>query len=316
VEISCGFAPGPHAVEHAVLAERLGYARAWFYDSPALYGDVWVALARVAERTRRIGLGTAVLIPNLRHPMTQAAAIATVEQLAPGRLTVAFGTGFTGRLAMGRPPLTWAYMRRYLKQVRGLLAGETVEVEGAQARMIHPDGYVASRPVRVPILVGAIGPKGLAVARELGDGVVCVFNPQPGFARCAVLVWGTVLADGEGPSSERVIDAAGPGIAALYHSELAAALPGGTEYQAMMAGEPAETRHLTMHERHFVGVNERDRPFVAQGLASPFSLTGTREQVRERLGQLDQGGATEVLFHAAGPDIERELRAFADAAGI
>jgi 5,10-methylenetetrahydromethanopterin reductase len=71
-----------------------------------------------------------------------------------------------------------------------------------------------------------------------------------------------------------------------------------------------------MHERHFVGVNERDRPFVAQGLASPFSLTGTREQVRERLGQLDQGGATEVLFHAAGPDIERELRAFADAAGI
>jgi 5,10-methylenetetrahydromethanopterin reductase len=54
VHVSCAFPPGPEVVEHAVLAESLGYERAWLYDSPALYPDVWVTLARVAERTERI----------------------------------------------------------------------------------------------------------------------------------------------------------------------------------------------------------------------------------------------------------------------
>ncbi len=148
MQISCAFPPSSDAVDHAVLAETLGYERAWFYDSPALYGDVWVTLARVAERTSRIGLGPAVLIPSLRHPMTQAAAIATVEQLAPGRVAVALGTGFTGRVTMGQSPLTWAYMERYIRQLRALLAGETVEIDGAMAKMIPPPGLTEQRRFR------------------------------------------------------------------------------------------------------------------------------------------------------------------------
>jgi 5,10-methylenetetrahydromethanopterin reductase len=315
MDISCAFAPGPDTVEHTVLAEQLGYRRAWFYDSPALYGDVWVTIARAAERTSRIGLGTAVLIPNLRHPMTQAAAIATIEQIAPGRLAVGLGTGFTGRLAMGQKPLTWAYMRRYLRQLRSLLAGETVTIEGTQAKMIHPDGYAPPRPLRTPVLVGANGPKGLEVARELGDGIVCVLGPQPGFDWCAVLVFGTVLDEGEDATSQRIVDAAGPGLAALYHSQLAAALPRGGEYIEMLHQLPAETRHLTMHERHFVAVNERDRPFLTPEVVAQSSVTGTADEVRARLDLMAQGGATEVMYHAAGPDIARELRAFAAAAG-
>jgi hypothetical protein len=40
-------------------------------------------------------------------------------------------------MAMGQRPLTWAYTRRYVEQVRGLLRGETVEIEGAATRMLH-----------------------------------------------------------------------------------------------------------------------------------------------------------------------------------
>ena len=111
MEISCAFPPGPHVVDHIVEAERLGYERAWLFDSPALYGDIWVIAALAAQRTSRIALGPAVLVPNLRHPLTQASAIATLEQLAPGRVVVAIGTGFTGRMAMGQKPLTWACTR-------------------------------------------------------------------------------------------------------------------------------------------------------------------------------------------------------------
>ena len=48
-QISCAFPPGPHVVDHVVEAERLGYERAWFFDSPALYGDIWVIAALAAQ---------------------------------------------------------------------------------------------------------------------------------------------------------------------------------------------------------------------------------------------------------------------------
>jgi len=86
IELSCAFATSPASHEHARIAEALGYRRAFFFDSPALYPDVWVQWCRAAERTERIGLGLGVLIPSLRHPMTNAAAIATLAGLAVQRL--------------------------------------------------------------------------------------------------------------------------------------------------------------------------------------------------------------------------------------
>jgi alkanesulfonate monooxygenase SsuD/methylene tetrahydromethanopterin reductase-like flavin-dependent oxidoreductase (luciferase family) len=93
VRVSCSLPPGPEAPDHVALAEVLGYERAWFYDSPALYGDVWIAMARALDRTERIGVGTAVLVPSLRHVVTTAAAIGSLEAQAPGRLAVAIGAG-------------------------------------------------------------------------------------------------------------------------------------------------------------------------------------------------------------------------------
>ena len=74
-KISLGFAPGPLALEAAKLAEQLGYHRLWLYDSAAIWEDVWIHMGRIADRTERLGLGTAVLVPNLRHVMTTASAV-------------------------------------------------------------------------------------------------------------------------------------------------------------------------------------------------------------------------------------------------
>src|SRR6478672_12808489 len=101
MEISCGFAPSSSAPDLVAAAEQFGYGRAWMYDSPALYSDVWVTLSRAADRTSRIGLGPGVLVPSLRHVMTTAAAIAGLEAIAPGRTVVGIGSGFTGRMTLG-----------------------------------------------------------------------------------------------------------------------------------------------------------------------------------------------------------------------
>ena len=167
MKVSCAFPTTMSSPDEVKLAEEIGYERAWLYDTPQQSPDVWMSLALAAERTSRIGLGPGVLVPSLRHPMTNAAATATLAGLAPGRVAVAFGTGFTGRRAMGYRALSWAFMSAYLSAYSGLLRGEVVEWEGARMQMLHPDGSGPARPIDVPILIGALGPKGRSEAEQL-----------------------------------------------------------------------------------------------------------------------------------------------------
>src|SRR4249919_2261456 len=125
MQISCAFPTTLDSPDHIRIAEDLGYERAWLYDTPQQSPDVWMILALAADRTERIGLGPGVLVPTLRHPMVNAAATAALEAMAPVRVAVAFGTGFTGRRAMGYGSISWAYMERYIDAYQGLLRGET-----------------------------------------------------------------------------------------------------------------------------------------------------------------------------------------------
>ena len=97
MKLGLALPPGEHVVDYARIARETGYESLWLYDSAALYEDVWVHLALVAQAVPELDIGTGVMVPNLRHPMTTASAIATVERLAPGRLTEGVGTGFTAR---------------------------------------------------------------------------------------------------------------------------------------------------------------------------------------------------------------------------
>ena len=82
--------PGPRTVEYAVLAEELGFRAVWCPEIPAFGHDIWVTLGRIAEETKRLKFGPSVLIPSYRHPIAQAAAIATLE--AGGATGIIFGT--------------------------------------------------------------------------------------------------------------------------------------------------------------------------------------------------------------------------------
>jgi 5,10-methylenetetrahydromethanopterin reductase len=329
MDISCAFATSSYTPAHVQVAETLGYRRAWLYDSPALYPDVWMVLSRCAERTSRIGLGPGVLVPSLRHPMVNAAAIADLVDQAPGRVAVAVGSGFTGRFTLGKRPMPWRQVAEYVRCLKALLAGETAEWEGAKVRMLHLPGFGAKRPINVPILIGADGPKGLAVAAELGDGVFSAAVPQPDAVKAAdwraLLTFGTVLDEGEQLSSARVLDAAAPAAVVMYHAAyerggaaVVDALPGGRGWREAVESYPETERHLAIHEGHLVKANPRDEPHAADliPLASAAALVGTAQQVSERVAGLGALGVTELVYQPAGSDIERELRAFASAVGL
>jgi 5,10-methylenetetrahydromethanopterin reductase len=320
---SCAFTPSSDTPEHIALAERLGYRRAWCYDSPALYCDVWMTLARAAERTSSIGLGPGVLVPNLRHPMTNAAALATLVGLAPGRVVAAVGSGFTATGALGQPPVPWAEVLTYAHALRGLVQGEEVSWGGSAVRMLHPEGFVPRRPLRVPFVLAASGPKGIAAATAFGGGVF--LGPRPvataGFDPTVALLTGTVLDPAEDVGGERVVRAAGHSVAVLLHAlyeryetmpDALSRVPGGLAWKDTIDALPAPTRHLALHELHHVGVNERDRPFMTPELLSRAAFSGGR--LRERLAGFAKLGVTEVAYQPAGPDIPRELASFLAAA--
>jgi 5,10-methylenetetrahydromethanopterin reductase len=320
VDISCAFATSPDTPEHIRIAEALGYRRAWAYDTPAICTDVWVALALAAERTTEIGLGPAVLVPSLRHPMTNATAIATLCDLAPGRVAVAIGSGFTGRYTLGQRPLRWADVDAYVRVVAGLLRGETVEWEGAPIRMLHLDGFGPARPLEVPFLIGAAGPKGTAVAEALADGIFAAGMPNPSTLPWhAILLFGTVLQEGEDARTPRVLDAAGPGMVVAYHgmyegggAAAVSGFPGGTAWVEAIEAIPARERHLATHEGHLMRLTDRDRAALVDGadLLPKFTLTGTPDDLRGRVDALAEGGVTEVVYQPTGDDIAGELERF------
>ena len=146
MDISCAFPANSAAVEAAVLAEELA-RRVWSTLARALPRRLG-ALARIAERTERIGLGPGVLVPHLRHPMTQAAAIARRRAGADGwRWRWA---RVTGRLAMGQPMLSRKQFEGGVRQVMALLQGEVVEVDGAATQMLHSEGLRRRGPSTCP----------------------------------------------------------------------------------------------------------------------------------------------------------------------
>jgi len=319
LKLSCAFATSAQSHDHARIAEELGYAHAWFYDSPALYPDVWVQLCRAAERTSRIGLGPGVLVPSLRHPMVNAAAIATLVSIAGAhRVAIAIGSGFTGRLTMGQRPLKWSYVTKYVRVLRALLRGEEVEWENRVMRMLHPEGYGAPRPINVPFVIAAAGPKGVAAAHDLGAGVFGALMPVPGFASSIVLTFGTVLDEGEDAGAPRVLAAAGHGASVAFHfafeNRLLGNIPNGEEWAAAYNAVPERVRHLALHDQHLITINDRDRPFVTGKVLVQNGLAMSRAAWRDRLATIEAQGATEIAYQPAGPDIARELEAFASAA--
>ncbi len=319
MKLSLGIPPGPQALALAQRAEQLGYDRVWLYDSAAIYEDVWIHLARIAEGTQRVGLGTAVLVPNLRHVMTTASAIATIDRLAPGRLCCAFGTGYTARMVLGQRPLPWKATREYFEGLRALLRGEVVRVDGQPCQMIHRPELAKARPIEVPLLLSAFGPKGLAIAHEIADGWVGASAPPEPFDWAVHTVNGTVLAPGESPNAPRIIDAVGAWQAGVYHfmweqnPDLLAGFPGGPAWLEQIASErPEDERHLAVHSGHCTHPSDADRiGLAAFGDDIPWhGWVGEADTVLASAKESEAAGTTEVLYTPAGDDLIGQAETF------
>ena len=145
-------------------AETLGWDAAFQPDSQLRRRDTYVFLAAAARATERITLGTLLANPVNRHPSVTASSIATIDELAPGRVLLGWGVGDTAVRLAGLRPARVKELEAATRLMRALLDGEAVEV-GAErpARLPH------ARPV--PIWIAAGGPRTLRMAGGVADGV-------------------------------------------------------------------------------------------------------------------------------------------------
>jgi len=160
--------------------EAAGFDGAGILDSQLLSRDTFVVLAQAATSTSRLTLFPAVTNPLTRHASVLAGAIQSVEELAPGRVKLVMGTGYTSASTIGRRAATLAEMRECLRTVRALLRGDSVDFGGTPGRLT----FAARRPI--PLIMAASGPKAIELAGEIADGVLLLVGFNHGIVERAL----------------------------------------------------------------------------------------------------------------------------------
>src|SRR5687767_8194363 len=168
-------------VSLTVLADELGLDSAWIAE--AWGQDAVSVLAVLASKTERIGLGSGLMQIPARPPATTAMAAATLDVISGGRFRL--GLGVSGpQVSEGwygvpfRRPVSRT--REYVEIVRKALAREApLEYAGREYTLPLEGGTGLGRPLkllakpvqeRIPIYLGAVGPKAVEQVGEIADG--------------------------------------------------------------------------------------------------------------------------------------------------
>ena len=178
---------------HGLPGRTTGWARA---AERARLGSLWViedyfhpgayTLAGAAAAvTERIVIGLGVVNPYTRHPALVAMETAALAGLAPGRVVLGLGSSnrkwIEAQMAIPfKTPL--GGLRDGVEIVRRLLGGERVTYTG-EVFSVHDVALEAPPPAPVPILLGVKGPRALALAGEIADGVHCSILASPAHVR-------------------------------------------------------------------------------------------------------------------------------------
>ncbi|WP_236788184.1 LLM class flavin-dependent oxidoreductase [Amycolatopsis sp. GM8] len=155
----------------ADAATAKGADSLWANQLPGA-GDALLGLSAVGGTQE---LGTAVIPARPRHPAELAAAALTTQALTGGRLTLGIGAGHRAVATdMFGVPYTAPvrHLREYLEVLRPLLRGEHVKHSG---EFFTVDTAVTMQAAAPPVLIAALGPRMLEVARDLADGTIATW---------------------------------------------------------------------------------------------------------------------------------------------
>ncbi|MBM4260851.1 MAG: LLM class flavin-dependent oxidoreductase [Deltaproteobacteria bacterium] len=153
------------AVKLGQLADELGYDRFWIGDSNMIWRELYVLAGAIAATTKRIAIGPGVTHLAGRHITVTASAMVTLHELSGGRVFLGFGVGASGPANIGMKPIGVDEIEANIETLQKLFGGESVEINGKQAKCLFPCGSL-------PIYIGTRAPRVMKMACRVADGFI------------------------------------------------------------------------------------------------------------------------------------------------
>jgi alkanesulfonate monooxygenase SsuD/methylene tetrahydromethanopterin reductase-like flavin-dependent oxidoreductase (luciferase family) len=271
--------PPAELTGYATLLESLGADDLWVVEDLGWAGSIAsTAFALAATGRLRVGIGIAPVA--LRNPALLAMELAMLERSHPGRLVAGVGHGVPEWMARvgASTPRRLALLEETIVAVRGLLAGETVEMRGREVtvdgvRLVHPPASVP------PIVTGVVRPRSLELSGRVADG--------------------TIIAEGHGPSS--IVSAREH----ISRGRAAGARPAHELIVFAFLRVDDDPSHAASVTREAI---EGQAAWLGVPPAEVYTLTGPASALPARIAELERAGASTVVLRPLGPDPDGQTR--------
>jgi len=314
--------PYQRLVELIKLAEAHGFEYGWTYDSHVLWQESTPTLALAAAATERIKLGHMVTNPGTREPTVVASAYATLQDISDGRMVMGIGRGDSARRYINQQPVRVRPFEDALRMIRPFMNGERVEWNGTEIEL----GWVRPELPPIEMHVAGYGPKVLAIAGRVGDGVIIqLADPDiiqwtmatarqaaeeagrdPAALKCIVCA-PTHISDDLEAAREQVRWF--PAMVSNHVRDLIAryGADGSVVPRALTDYVPAETGYdYDEHSR----VGALHGAFVSDEICDRFCVLGTPEQATAKLAELESIGVDQFNIYLMTEGQERTLEVY------
>ena len=318
--------PLPVLVRQVQLAESLGFDTAWIADTHLVCRELWVTLAACAAGTSRIRLGPGIAVPHTRHISVTASAIATLHELAEGRVVIGIGTGGSAAETMGLSVgkvARIATLESMAASLRRLLGRESIRLDnGTDARLAWLE-----RAPAIPLYLAGSGPRMLDAAGRLGDGAIMYSGVAPWLVEAALdCVKAGARSAGRDPGDLDVAIWAPTSIApdrALARDHVRGRVASALRHAFPVAWSLEDQAVIDQVRAAYdsyqhASAASKHRLLVTDRFVDLMALAGRPEEVREQVrGIIVVGGVGRIILlpQVPGQDfVEREevLRLFAD----
>jgi len=306
------------------LAERHGFEYAWTYDSHVLWQESIPLFGYASHETSKIKLGHFVTTPGTRDPTVLASAYATLQDLTDGRMVMGIGRGDSARRYIGQQPVKVAEFERACAMIRDFMNGREVNWNDKELQL----KWVRPELPEIPMWVAGYGPKALAVAGRVADGVIIqLADPE-------IIQWIMSTARqaaeeaGRDPSQLKCI----VGAPSHVTDDLADAREQVRWFPAMVSNHVMDLverygtdgskvpKALTDYvlSRKFYDYNEHSRvgaahgEFVTDEICDRFCVIGNAEQCATKLRELESVGVDQFNIYLMTHGQEETLQAYGD----
>ena len=306
------------------LAERHGFGYAWTYDSHVLWQESIPMLAVAARETSTIKLGHFVTNPATRDPTVLASSYATLQDLSDGRMVMGVGRGDSAVRFIGRQPMKVAEFEQALAMIHEFMNGREVHWNDKDLQL----KWVRPELPPIPVWVAGYGPKALAVAGHVGDGVIIqLADPE-------IIQWIMGTARRAAEEAGRDPDALKCIVGAPAHisDDIADAREQVRWFPAMVSNHIVDLigrygadgsivpKALTdyVQAREFYDYNDHSRvgakhgEFVTDEICDRFCVLGTVDAAKAKLQELAGVGVDQFNIYLMTHGQEETLQAFGD----